>query len=57
MKTSRTTLKVAGAIAGMALFLGAAAAAGVDRGKELAGHGTLVTAPDVVTSTGQPDPR
>lgn len=50
MKTSRTTLKVAGAIVGMALFLGAAAAAGVDRGKEL-------TAPDVVTSTGQSDPR
>ena len=57
MKTSRTTLKVAGAIAGMALFLGAAATAGVDRGKELTGHGTLVTAPDVVTSAGQPDPR
>lgn len=56
MKTSQTTLRVAAAIAGMALFLGAAAAAGIDRGKELSGNGAIVV-PDVVTAAGSDDTR
>ena len=39
MKTSQTTPRVAAAIAGMALFLGAAAAAGIERGKDMVGSG------------------
>ena len=57
MKTSQTTLKVAAAVAGMALFLGAAAAGGIDRGKELSGNGAVITAPDVTTAAGSPDAR
>ena len=52
MKTSRTTIRVAAALAGMALFLGAAAAAGIDRGKELSGTGTVITVPDVAPAAG-----
>ena len=61
MKTSQTPLRVAAAIAGMALFLGAAAATGIDRGKDMAGSGIVVSAPDaisvpdVVTTAGSSD--
>ena len=43
MKTSQTTHKVMAAIAGMVLFLGAAAAAGIDRSQDLAGNGIETT--------------
>ena len=43
MKTSQTTHKVRTAIAGMVLFLGAAAAAGIDRSQDLAGNGIETT--------------
>ena len=45
----------------MALFLGAAAATGIDRGKDMAGSGIVVSAPDaisvpdVVTTAGSSD--
>ena len=58
MKTSQTTPRVASAIAGMALFLGAAAAAGIQRGKDMVGSGEVVSAPkaiwalDIVTTVG-----
>lgn len=55
MKTSQTTLKAAAAVAGMALFPGAAAAAGIDRGKELTSNGAVISAPDVVSAAGRAD--
>ncbi|RZO38690.1 MAG: hypothetical protein EVA87_00370 [Rhodospirillaceae bacterium] len=58
MKTSQTTPRVAAAIAGVALFLGAAAAAGIERGNNMVGSGIVVSAPesiwalDIVTTVG-----
>ena len=43
IKTSQMTLKVIAAKAGMLLFLGAAAAAGLDRSQDLAGNGIETT--------------
>ena len=43
IKTSQTTLKVMAAIAGIVLFLGAAAAAGIGRNQDLAGKGIETT--------------
>ena len=43
IKTSQTTLKVIAANTGMLLFLGAAAAAGIDRSQDLAGNGIETT--------------
>ena len=48
MKTSQTTPRVAAAIAGMALFLGAAAAAGIQRGEDMVGSGEVVSAPEAI---------
>ena len=58
METSQTIPRVAAAIAGMALFLRAAAAAGIQRGKDVVGSGEVVSAPeaiwalDIVTNVG-----
>ena len=42
---SKTTVRVIAALTATALFLGAAAAAGIDRGKDMRGNGAVVPAP------------
>lgn len=51
MKTTRSSLKIAAFAGSMALFLGAAAAAGIDRGKDMSASGFTVNADVAAAST------